>query len=47
MKSFNELNREEQQAYLMLPILQELKKIGGEGSTKKVKREVVNDDEPS
>lgn len=38
MKSFNEMNREEQQAYLMLPIIQELKNIGGEGSTKKVKK---------
>lgn len=45
MKSFNEMNREEQQAYLMLPIIQELKNIGGEGSTKKVKKQIVNNDE--
>ena len=39
------MNREKQQAYLMLPIIQELKSIGGEGSTKKVKNEIVNNDE--
>lgn len=29
MMPFNKLNRGEQQAYLMLPIIQELKNIGG------------------
>lgn len=45
MKAFNEMNRGDQQAYLMFPIIQELKNIGGEGSTKKVKKEIVNNDE--
>lgn len=45
MKLFNELNSGEQQAYLMLPIIQELKNIGGEGSTKKIKKDIVNNDE--
>lgn len=44
MRTFDEMNREEQQAYLMFPIIQELKNIGGEGSTKKVKKEIVNND---
>lgn len=41
MKNFEELNRQEQEAFLMLPILQELKKAGGEATTKEVKRAVV------
>lgn len=45
MMPFNELNRGEQQAYLMLPIIQELKNIGGEGSTKRIKKDIVNNDE--
>lgn len=45
MMPFNKLNRGEQQAYLMLPIIQELKNIGGEGSTKRIKKDIVNNDE--
>ena len=41
MKAFNEMNRGDQQAYLMFPIIQELKNIGGEGSTKKVKKKLL------
>lgn len=41
MKPFEELNSQEQEAFLMLPILHELKKAGGEATTKEIKRAVV------
>lgn len=44
MKTFNELNRREQEAYLMLPILKGLKKLGGHASTKELKSIVVAND---
>ncbi|KAA8789909.1 Mrr restriction system protein, partial [Lactobacillus crispatus] len=44
MKKYNELTRHEQEAYLMLPILTELKKLGGQSTTKDLKRSVVAND---
>lgn len=44
MKKYNELTRHEQEAYLMLPILTELKKLGGQSTTKDLKRSVVSND---
>ncbi|MCF1783904.1 MAG: restriction endonuclease [Lactobacillus mulieris] len=45
MKLFDELTRQEQEAYLMLPIVNALKKLGGEASTTEVKKVVINSDE--
>ncbi|WP_259395039.1 hypothetical protein [Limosilactobacillus albertensis] len=36
MKTFNELNRQDQEAYLMFPIIQGLKKLGSQASTKEL-----------
>ncbi|MBB1062290.1 restriction endonuclease [Limosilactobacillus fastidiosus] len=44
MKTFNKLNRREQEAYLMLPIIKGLKKLGGQASTKELKNIVVAND---
>lgn len=44
MKSFNDLNRHDQEVYLMLPIIQGLKKLGGQASTKELKSTVVAND---
>lgn len=38
VKQFDELNRSEKEAFFMLPILDELKKLGGQSSTKELKR---------
>ncbi|NME30805.1 Mrr restriction system protein [Lactobacillus amylovorus subsp. animalium] len=45
MKLFKDMNRQEQEAYLMLPIINELKQLGGQSTTRELKREVVVDDE--
>lgn len=46
MKNYNDLNQSDQESFLMLPIIDELKKIGGQSSTKELKRSVVaNNDE--
>lgn len=45
MKLFKDMNRQEQEAYLMLPIINELKQLGGQSITRELKREVVVDDE--
>lgn len=44
-KSFYDLSRKDQEAYLMLPIIRELKRLGGQSSTKEVRRAVVTNDE--
>ncbi|WP_076461710.1 restriction endonuclease [Limosilactobacillus caccae] len=44
-KSFYDLKRKDQEAYLMLPIIRELKRLGGQASTKEVRRSVVTNDE--
>lgn len=44
-KLFYDLRRRDQEAYLMLPIIRELKRLGGQASTKEVKRSVVTNDE--
>lgn len=44
MKNFIEMNRHDQEAYLMLPIITELKKLGGQASTSLLKRAVVTND---
>ena len=44
-KTFYDLARKDQEAYLMLPIIRELKRLGGQGTTKEVKRSVVANDE--
>lgn len=41
-KAFNELNRGEKEAFFMLPILNELKRLGGQADTKEVKKSLVN-----
>lgn len=45
MKTFSEMNRQDQEAHLMLPIINELKQLGGQSTTKELKRAVVVDDE--
>lgn len=40
-KQFNELNRGEKEAFFMLPILTELKKLGGQATTKEIKKSLV------
>lgn len=44
-KSFDDLGRKGQEAYFMLPIIRELKRLGGQATTKEVKRFVVTNDE--
>lgn len=44
-KLFYDLRRRDQEAYLMLPIIRELKRLGGQASTKEVKRSVFTNDE--
>lgn len=44
-KTFNEMSRQEQEAYLMLPIIRELKRIGGQATTRELKRPVVANDD--
>lgn len=38
------MNRSDQEAYLMLPIINELKQLGGQSTSKELKRNVVADD---
>lgn len=45
MKNFENMNRGEQEAHLMLPIISELKQLGGQSTTKELKRAVVADDD--
>lgn len=40
-KQFNELNRGEKEAFFMLPILNELKRLGGQSTTKELKRALI------
>ena len=44
MNNFNELKRQDQEAYLMYPIVRELRRLGGEATTKELKRMVVSND---
>lgn len=44
MKEFNELTRRDQEKYLMLPIITELKQLGGQATTNEVKRGLVEGD---
>lgn len=44
MNNFNELKRQDQEAYLMYPIIRELRRLGGEATTKELKRMVVSND---
>lgn len=44
MNNFNELKRQDQEAYLMYPIIRELRRLGGEATTKELKRMVVRND---
>ena len=41
MKDFVEMKRKEQEAFLMSPILNELKKLGGQATTKELRKAVV------
>lgn len=45
MKNYNDLTRIQQEKYLLLPILNELKKIGGSGSTTEIKKTLVENNE--
>lgn len=45
MTKFENMNQSEQEAYLMLPIIKELKQLGGQSTTKDLKRAIVADDE--
>ena len=45
MTNFTNMNRQDQQAYLMKPIIDELKQVGGQSTTKDLKRAVVESDE--
>lgn len=45
MTNFINMNRQDQQAYLMKPIIDELKQVGGQSTTKDLKRAVVESDE--
>lgn len=45
MKNYNDLNQSDQEAYLMLLIINGLKKLGGQSSTKELKRSVVADND--
>lgn len=40
-KQFDELNRSEKEAFFMLPILDELKRLGGQSTTKELKRSLI------
>lgn len=44
MKEFNDLTRRDQEKYLMLPIITELKQLGGQATTNEVKRGLVEGD---
>ncbi len=44
MNNFNELKRQDQEAYLMYPIIRELRRLGGEATTKELKQMVVRND---
>lgn len=41
MTNFTNMNRQDQQAYLMKPIIDELKQVGGQATTRDLKRAVV------
>lgn len=41
MKNFNDLTRKEQETYLMLPIIKELRRFGGQATTREVKNGVI------
>lgn len=41
MKNFNDLTRKEQETYLMLPIIMELRRLGGQATTREVKNGVI------
>lgn len=45
MTNFTNMNRQDQQAYLMKPIIDELKQVGGQSTTKDLKRAVVESNE--
>lgn len=45
MIKFNDMNRQDQQAYLMKPIIDELKQVGGQATTRDLKRAVVEREE--
>lgn len=45
MTNFINMNRKDQQAYLMKPIINELKQAGGQSTTRNLKRAVVESDE--
>ena len=40
-KRFNDMNRPEKEAFFMLPILDELKRLGGQADTKELKTSLV------
>lgn len=44
MQTFNDLKRQEQEAYLLLPIIQGLKQLGGQATTRELKSTVVAND---
>lgn len=44
MKEFDDLTRRDQEAYLMLPIITELRRLGGQAATNEVKRGLVEGD---
>lgn len=45
MIKFNDMNRQDQEAYLMKPIIDELKQVGGQAATIDLKRAVVEREE--
>lgn len=45
MTNFTNMNRQDQQAYLMKPIIDELKQVGGQATTRDLKRAVVEREE--
>lgn len=45
MTNFTDMNRQDQQAYLMKPIIDELKQVGGQATTRDLKRAVVEREE--
>lgn len=40
-KQFNDLNRSEKEAFFMLPILKEMQRLGGQASTKEVRKSLI------
>ena len=44
MKEFNDLTRRDQEKFLMLPIITELKQLGGQATTNEIKRGLVEGD---